>query len=222
MNSIFNKLNLYDFLGYIIPGSLIITILNDFFVKNLNVDFIFEVNDGNIIDVFLFIIISYFFGILIHELSQIVEQYFFKRVWNGFPSEKYLLDNCDKYSKEFKNELKKTIKSKFDITLNNTKEKNQEAFNLIYSKVQKLEGNDRIQLFNTIYGMCRSLFTGSIFGSALYITKLIIEWGKNDLANFTYILLFLVSSYLLYRRSTRFSKRFADYVYRDFYNYCKR
>jgi hypothetical protein len=221
MSSFFSKLNLYDFLGYIIPGSLIVLILNSFFENVLDTNFILNVNDGSIVETTSFIILSYFIGILMHELSQIIEKYFLKKIWGGFPSERFLLDNDEKYSEEFKNELKKVIESKYNIKLNNTRKKNQEAFNLIYSKVQKLDGNDKIQLFNTIYGMCRSLFSGVIVSSVFYIIKFFIEYGENNMVNMTYIMLFVSASYLLYRRSTRFSKRFADYVYRDFYNYYK-
>jgi len=189
------------------------------FINILDSNFIIDFNEGNILMTIIFIIFSYFFGILIHEIGQILEKHFFKKVWGGFPSERFLLEENGKYSHEHKNRLKKIIESEYNLKLNNTKEKNQEAFNLIYSKVQKKEGKDRIQLFNVIYGMCRSLFSGVIVSCFIFIIKFFLELGSNNVINLTYIFLFGFFSYLLFRRSTRFSERFADYVYRDFYNY---
>jgi hypothetical protein len=221
MNSFFNKLSIYDLLGYIIPGSLIILVLNDFFTNVLNEKFIIDISNGTIVESIVFVIISYFLGTIIHELSQIIEKYIFKKIWGGFPSEKFLLKDDKKYSVEFKNKMISLIESEYDIHLDNTKNKNQEAFNLIYSTVQKLDGKDKIQLFNTIYGMCRSLFSGVIVIIPFYLFRVCLKSG-DYVVNLVYIVIFSLSSYLLFRRCKRFSERFADYVYRDFYNYCNK
>ncbi|ATW26578.1 hypothetical protein [Candidatus Formimonas warabiya] len=222
MDKLIDKLSLYDFFGYIIPGFLGTWALNVFFVETLQVNFIFKLDVGFINSV-LFVAISYYIGVLLHELSELLQEHFFKRIWKGLPSERFLVDSDNKYSTEFKASLKKMIESKFGLIVGNDNKKSQEAFNLIYSGLQGAGKDEKAQLFNSLYGMYRNFFAGTVMCLLVFLIKGFVlvcrENWQSLFESFLYAFLFLLATLTLMRRLRRFGERLADYVIRDYYNY---
>lgn len=222
MEKAFDKLSLYDFFGYIIPGFLGIWALSVFFNEILGVNFISMTDQGFIKSV-LFLGMSYYVGVILHEISEWLQENVYKKIWKGMPSERFLMDDDSKYSLEFKLRLKEMIKIKYNLLLNNTSKTNQEAFNLMYSEIQSLGKDYKIQLFNALYGMCRNFIAGTILCIIIFLTKsliITIKLGINQtLDNYVYVLIFVLALLLLSRRLKRFGERFTDYVIRDSYNY---
>lgn len=222
MEKILDKLSLYDFFGYLIPGILVLLSMIIFLMDVFSFKLIIPFNN-EFVKTVLFITFSYYIGVITHEISEIIQEYIMKLKWGGLLSERFLNDNNEKYSCDFKIKLKDAILKEYGVDLGSADRKiNQEVFNLIYSKTQEMEGKDRIQLFNTLYGMYRNFFAGTFLCLLLYFIKSIVEFNTPNFINdIVIVAILLISCSLLLRRCKRFSDRFADYVYRDFYNYSK-
>jgi len=162
MKSLFDKLGIYDFLGFIIPGLLGILSAQVVYKDIFHLPFPLKLDDG-FINSFIFIAISYFIGIIMHEISEFVQEKLLKRIWGGFPSERFLLEDdktCPEIEKESYYALAKEAfqieEGKYD------KEKSQLVFDRFRTALQLAGKDERSQLFNTYYGMYRNFSTGSL------------------------------------------------------------
>mgnify|MGYP000985475016 FL=1 len=141
MKSLFDKLGIYDFLGFIIPGLLGILSAQVAYKDIFHLPFPLKLDDG-FINSFIFIAISYFIGIIMHEISEFVQEKLLKRIWGGFPSERFLLEDdktCPEIEKESYYALAKEAfqieEGKYD------KEKSQLVFDRFRTALQ-LAGKD--------------------------------------------------------------------------------
>lgn len=219
MDKILEKFSMYDFLGYFLPGSIVLFVLNNRYLDFSTILSTFSFNSEVFLAIY-FVILSYSIGMLSHEFSELIQKYLLSPLWGGLPSERFLSDKDKKYTIEYKEKIRNKINADFGILTGNDKKINQEAFNLIYSKVQKGSGNQRIQLFNSIYGMNRNIISGIVIciflGTLKYFEELnSSDWFSLDILNKSIIILVII---LVFRRAKRFSERFADYVFRDYMN----
>lgn len=221
MDKVFDKLSLYDFFGYIIPGFLGVWALSILFNDVLHISFLL-INDQGFINSIIFIGISYFIGVLLHEFSEWLQNNIYKKIWKGMPSEKFLLDDNHKYSANFKKNIKDMINEKYNIILCNDSKINQEVINLLYSELQASGKDYKVQLFNALYGMYRNFIAGSILCVLVFCAKAIVTIVNlgciNALDSIIYAFVFIIAVLILSRRLKRFGERFTDYVIRDSYN----
>jgi len=232
------KLNFYDFVGYLIPGTIFLLniywIFAGFFITDISF------NLKSIGDSFLFLVLSYLFGHIIQSYANKFEEKNIKE--NGsWESDHYLKPENEFYSKEFKNNLYSAIKDQFNIDIEkevNNKKRVQEVFNLCYTLIVQENLSSQTDIFNGFYGLYRGLniVKKVVLCSTLIITVkqlLYLMFNFNDvsflsvqLSNYDPQLLVVgimvsiftygVSSQLL-SRCKRFSNRFSDSVYRNFY-----
>ena len=174
MKSLFDKLGIYDFLGFIIPGLLGILSAQVVYKDIFHLPFPLKLDDG-FINSFIFIAISYFIGIIMHEISEFVQEKLLKRIWGGFPSERFLLEDdktCPEIEKESYYALAKEAfqieEGKYD------KEKSQLVFDRFRTALQLAGKDERSQLFNTYYGMYRNFSTGSLICFLTYFIYSIV------------------------------------------------
>lgn len=220
MDRIIDKFSVYDFMGYIIPGFFGVWSLRVFFNEVLLSDF-FSLEDQGSINIILFLGMSFYVGVLLHECGEFLQTHIYKRTWKGMPSERFLLDDDKQYSNGFKTELKIMIEDTYSLRLNNTLKLNQDAFNLIYSDIQNQTKNGKITTLNALCGMYRNFVAGTVFGLSVFVIQAIlvaVTFGLSEIAiSVMYILLFTMALLILSRRLKRFSERFVDYVFREFY-----
>ena len=211
MEKLIDKLSLYDFFGYFIPGLLGTWAINVFFTDVLCIDFFVKLEEG-FLNSIIFIAMSYYIGVILHETSECFQKYLFRPLWKGLPSEKFLQDNNTKYSAEIKALIKNMIKEKFGIEVDNSPIKNQEVFNLVYSSLQKGGKDEKVQLFNALYGMYRNFFAGTILCIIVFFIKSLLLWKNqvNTINSLSYTVLFVLCGLILLRRNKRFSERFVD------------
>jgi len=228
MKSLFDKLGIYDFLGFIIPGFLGILAAQVIYKDILRISFPMQLNDG-FIDSVILVVISYFVGVIMHELSQIVQERLLKRLWGGFPSERFLLEDdkiCSKIEKQSYYDLAKEV---FQIEEGEyDKEKSQLVFDRFRTALQ-LTGKDKwLQLFNTYYGMYRNFSTGSLVCFITYFIYTIIYWFKrivykvriaDDYSFMVTCIVFFIFTLILFRRTRRFGETYVKYVFRCFLEY---
>lgn len=228
MDSLLSKLGIYDILGYLIPGFLGIYSAKVLYQDIFNFKFPLNLSDGFVGSV-IFLVISYFVGIILHEISQIVQERFMKPIWGGFPSERFLLIEdplCSKKEKESYYQMAATV---FNIDMSSVdKAKSQLVFDRCRTALQIAGKDERSQLFNTYYGMFRNFTTGTlvcsivhIIFSGIYLFNLLIYSVKitNDISFFLTGVLFIVSTIILLRRTKRFGETYVKYVFRGFYDY---
>lgn len=224
MKSIFDKLGLYDFLGFIIPGFLGIFAAQVLYADIFHLPFPLKLDDG-FINSIVFIAISYFVGVIMHEISQFVQEKLLKRLWGGFPSEKFLLDNDKTCSKIEKESYYALAKESFQIEEGEyDKEKSQLVFDRFRTALQLAGKDERSQLFNTYYGMYRNFSTGSLVCFLTYflyaivcVFKLIAYKVRID--NYSFLVtggIFLIFTLILFRRTRRFGETYVKYVFRGF------
>jgi hypothetical protein len=225
MNSLFDKLGIYDFLGYIIPGFLGILATKVLYEDILRLPFPLKIDNG-FINSIIFIVISYFVGIIMHEISQLTQEKILKRIWNGFPSERFLLKDDKICSITEKEDYYAIAQEAFHIERGSyNKEKSQLVFDRFRTALQIAGKDERSQLFNTHYGMYRNFSTGTLLCfltyfsySIIYVFNLIAY--KTRISNdYSFILtgvIFLLFTLLLFRRTKRFGETYVKYVFRGF------
>lgn len=216
------KLSIYDIFGYIIPGFLglyaIDLLTTSFFGNPIKLE-----TPNQVILTTVYLSGALFFGIVLHEFSQILEEWVYKPIWRGFPSQRFLNSDNEKYSYQMKENLKNAAKEIFDFNVDdNDPDLSQQIFNLFYSKLQALGKDGNAQVFNSQYGMIRNFIAGTVLMMASLIISAIVYIAKHATFPTTEIYFFLMGVIILIilsRRLKRFGERFTDYIIRGFYVY---
>ncbi len=165
-----------------------------------------------------------FSGVIIHEFGEIIQKYIFIKLWNGFPSERFLLDDDTMYSIDVKNILKMAVKERYLLEFPKyTSKESHQIFNLFYTKLQSIGRDEKAQILNAQYGMVRSFIAGMMILTIIYgIISISITYSHGFLfAKYDIFLtcLSILILIILGRRLERFGKRFADYIIRGYYTY---
>ncbi len=219
MDKILEKFSFYDFIGYFLPGSLILLFVDNILVGRDMLP-MSGVGNNEILFSIYFVIVSYAVGFISHEFSEIVQKYVLRLIWKGMPSEKLLMDEDKTYTEEYKERIRKKIVDDYGLSISKNKKANQEIFNLVYSKVQKSSGKEKIQTFNSLYGFTRNFLGSIILCVLMQVTFRLLDgnailWTKDNIVVITITLCII---FLLLRRVKRFAIRFVDYVYREYLN----
>jgi len=236
-----SKFNFYDFIGYIIPGAFIFILLFWFLFAFFSFELPFKVISigGSI----LFLFFSYFLGHLVQSLGNIVEKKLLEK-WGGWFSEQFLRDDNNYYTCEFKNKLKKITCELFGFSYNGSsndeeqKKRREQIFNLCYSLIVQKNVALHTEIFNGIYGLYRGILivwdVGIIISFLITLKHLMwlfflvqdIEppigpfWRFENfqlILGIIFLFFFIFSHSTLESRLKRFSQRFVDSVYRNFY-----
>lgn len=235
-----DKFNLYDLLGYIVPGTLVCILLILFFNRVLGISSLTLESFQSFGESLIFLIVAYFVGQLVQARANVVEEKEI-RSWGGWFSQQFLRDSDGHYGTDFKKKLKNSIKEYFDIDVS-AKESGdkeyQEAFNLCYSLIVQKGAAQHTEIHNGIYSLYRGFIVTCQLGVLLFSIELakhisiigfkwivlrhfpMSEYGlEGVLVSFIFILLFLGGLTYSKKRLKRFGRRFADSVYRNFYVY---
>lgn len=218
-----DKLTIYDIIGILVPGFLglyaFYLISITFFSDLINIGMTNDIITGAI---YLFLLL--FSGVILHECGEILQKYIFMKLWNGFPSQRFLIDEDETYPKEIKDKLKAATKECFSLEFQKFgKMESQKIFDLYYTKLQSLGKDDRAQILNAQYGMIRSFIAGTLLLVISYSIITISTIFNKGLGYAKYdLFITLIGAIILYilaRRLGRFGSRFADYIIRGFYIY---
>ncbi|MDD2218417.1 MAG: hypothetical protein PHG06_09565 [Parabacteroides sp.] len=219
-NGFLSKLSIYDVLGYLIPGFLGLYAIDIVTTSLFDLPINFK-SPNQVILTTVYFCGALFMGVVLHELSQIMEDKIYIKIWGGFPSQRFLNEDNSKYSDQMKQSLKEAAADIFKIELKDGI-RSQEIFNLFYSKLQTLGKDGMIQNFNAQYGMIRNFLAGILMINLSLVISAVININRNHQAPAKEIWLIglgIVLICILSRRLRRFGERFADYVIRGFYIY---
>jgi len=214
--------SLYDFLGYLIPGMLTAwvgqVLMVDVFRLPLGLQF-----GRTETETAFFVVAAFVIGHFVQVVAQRLEPIALNpRVRSGkgwvrlFPSQRFRLESDQHFSTEFKAAFEQKASRVFRIPVGS-----REAFDLAYTYVITRGYGHHTEVFNAIYGMSRGLIVATLLGAGVYLTQAIdavTVHEDTDIAREAAILaaLLALGSALAFVRARRFSRRFADSVYRAF------
>jgi len=204
--------NLYDFLGYILPGFLLLGGVLFSLQRYFDVSIMNFISNSMAVESTAFIIFSFIIGHLIQGFSNPIEKIIYKIKWNGYPSNQFLDKQNKHFSQEYKNKLKEKLYNQFDLT---EKSSNKELFNSAYCYLIQKGCKGRIERFLALHGFYRGLMIscGALF--LLFLTLFVVKNLQTEILIFAMVL--FIATIIFYKRFIRFSVYFADTVYREFF-----
>lgn len=238
------KLSLYDFLAYILPGTVIAILLYWFSISFLDFTSFFHVSIPDAVSFLLFLIVSYFLGHVIQSIGAKYQKQ--KEEKNGWLSEKYLLDDNSHYTAEYKNRLKESIELYFDLKPDITdasdpdtqKRRQQETFYLCNSLLRQELSTSNSEIFRTICALYRSLYIvmrlGIVISALIFLKQLVwfilqvtpLKLPSNGFFAFNFEQLFLGIALAIFfwwvrsrlrLRWDQYTEYYVDSVYTNFY-----
>jgi hypothetical protein len=162
--------------------------------------------------------LAYVTGLLLQGISQGITEKILTKIWGGFPSARWLLQEDNRLSKGYKEKIFLLVQNNFNIAAesgpsrDDRMKRNQEIFYLCYNAVDKAKMSERPQLFNAQYGLFRCLLTSFcllLIGITILIT---IKPGGSGkalwLSSFS-----LVGIIISYFRAKKRGEDFAKSIY---------
>ncbi len=209
MNAILTRFGIYDLIAVLLSGITISTfsILIFQVIYKISIDDNLQVNDT-----LIFLVLSYFIGVVFQELSSLIQKFIWKNDKLLKISLKVSNDSHIYLSETEKSEVYSYVTQKLRL---NAKESNDSII-YNYCKFYILENFDtaRIDKDQSLSAMSRSL--------SLYfiILSIIISYNtifQPTLLNIILIILSLFFTVLFFHRTMRFAKLRYIYIFRTFY-----
>jgi hypothetical protein len=239
-----NKFNFYDFIGYIIPGSLACVFL--YWLLAGFAGFTITIELKSIGESILYLGLAYFLGHLVQAYGNSIEARAVKK-WGGWFSEQFLRDDNSYFTPNFKSALRDAMTNVFGESANlgniDQKARRQELFNLCYSLIVQEGAALHTEIFNGVYSLYRGMLAATNIGilvslliSAKQAILLLLRFFKVAVPSSSFLifsefhlsvgvgslLFFLLIRRTLDSRFKRFAQHFANSVYRNFYVWFKR
>ncbi len=158
MENLFKKLGIYDLMGVMIPG-VIVTLYYAYTFSSEFGDLCDKLKlDDNLYKMLLLVIISYFMGVVLHEIGT----YFIEILHNFFRTDLDIKDiKDDKISLNPFGNVRYNFKNEIAGAFNGNENYKHYVFEEIYSQI-KYGNRDRtlVDKFLSIYGLARGIFVG--------------------------------------------------------------
>lgn len=208
MNNILDKLGFYDLVAVLLTGMCISVISLYYFKYVFYFDFLSQ-NKIAINETLLFIIISYFIGLIFQELGSNIERKFFgkrKKLLKWFYYNNKILSD-DEINKIFKIVAEKT-KNQIDVL--------DICFVYNYCKIHNMKNQNihKADKDHSLSAMSRSF---SLYFFIMFISTFIFIFISKDIFVLIVSLLSAFLSVILWLRCLRFSKLKYEYILRSFY-----
>lgn len=212
------SLTLYQFLGYLIPGSVA-----SFAIFFLGAEyfglFSDELENASLVTVIVLLAVAYLVGFLIQSafVGRIERWLFWFPERGEMPSRFLLHDANETHSRAFKSRIS-SLRRKFNLSCDG-KLREQEYFELLYSRSIADGRGHLIENFNALYALSRGLTVAFLIATSIPITCLVHLYSIDDDrygSTLPWLLLaaFLAAVVLCARRARSYGERFADEVYR--------
>lgn len=235
------KFNFHDIVGYIIPGAANLGLFSWFSLSILGLSSPIEL--GNFGGIILFVGASYPIGHLIQVLGNFINDLITNK-WGGQFSEQFLRDDNEHYTAEFKENVKRFAHQFFGLSFDVDKKiqakRRQEIFHLCYSLIVIEKVAIRTEIFNSVCmlhrGLLGTLCIGIIVSAAITVKHIGVILatqksipllqaisGNYELKiGFIALVFFIILFWPVVLTLRRFSKHFANSVYRNFYVWYKK
>ena len=214
--------SVYDILGYMIPGLVVLWTGRVLARDVLGLDLVPELpNEAPTVTVLL--LAAPATGFLFQSLGRRIESDFINakvpdaegNTRRMFPSTRYRLESDSHFSAEFKNRFEIKAAETFGLPVGA-----REAFDLAYHYLLVNGQAALTERFNSLYGMARGLMLALALAGAVYGLEFLQEVDAKDKspaweALFIVVLLFAGTG-LAFIQARSFGRRFADSVFRGF------
>lgn len=237
--------NLYDFIGYLMPGAFVLALVYWLLVGFLGLPLPLSLDSVG--ESIVFLVAAYFAGHLIQMLGKRIERGKIEQ-WGGWFSERFLDDDDNFYSPEFKARIRALAQQVFHLTPASpgspaSRQQTREIFNLCYSLVMQEGIGAQTEVFNATYSLYRGMLAGmrvAVGVGALvgvkHLALYLLGWrgvplptvpfyAYSDLHLALAVLMLALAAVAIPRLAHQwkvFSQHFANSIYRGFYVWCIR
>lgn len=206
MNSIIEKITLYDFFGYLIPGSVFMSLLLVRLIQELGSDGLTDLKDFKSQLTVLFLLWSFLSGLILSELARVISDFADKR---GL-KDRYV-NSVKKAANIDESMLKEAIK-KSKLVENGDLIQNTDLLNylpMIYGTVQSDEKYKRLHNYASSETMYKNLTAAVLLGGIPEILFLPQKLQCGIIAGI--VVVWILSVILLMRRYYRFRIKKSAY-----------
>lgn len=206
MNSIIEKITLYDFFGYLIPGSVFMSLLLVRIIQELGSDGLTDLKDFKSQLTVLFLLWSFLSGLILSELARVISDFVDKR---GL-KDRYV-NSVKKAANIDESMLKEAIK-KSKLVENGDLIQNTDLLNylpMIYGTVQSDEKYKRLHNYASSETMYKNLTAAVLLGGIPEILFLPQKLQCGIIAGI--VVVWILSVILLMRRYYRFRIKKSTY-----------
>lgn len=206
MNSIIEKITLYDFFGYLIPGSVFMSLLLVRLIQELGSDGLTDLKDFKSQLTVLFLLWSFLSGLILSELARVISDFVDKR---GL-KDRYV-NSVKKAANIDESMLKEAIK-KSKLVENGDLIQNTDLLNylpMIYGTVQSDEKYKRLHNYASSETMYKNLTAAVLLGGIPEILFLPQKLQCGIIAGI--VVVWILSVILLMRRYYRFRIKKSAY-----------
>lgn len=216
MNRFWERLTLVDFLGFFIPGVVLLLPLL-LFIDSQTMQKLLEISGNEWIFSLFFVLLAYIAGSFVSELSKILNWCFLYR-WGGDPICLALKKGKkNHYSAEMQTLIKKLVKDRWGLSIEEDDQKIREAYGLIHIFVYKEGSYVKAQIFNGFFEMFRNLMMVFILLVLGGLIAFLLE--RIALGNYLVFLFFCAAAvWLSQSRALRFRLLAVRQIYGEFIN----
>lgn len=201
VDSALDKVGLYDFFGVFLSGMLMVVVS---FYLDLPLVNLIENTDNDIINVILFMLESYFLGLILQETSSAIDKKCFKfreKARSNFLNDNNKIIDNELELKSFR-ELANKILSIQDNNHVYSKDENGYVYYQCKTFLETCGKSDKVNRINSLYAMSRSLIVSL---SLCLIAYFICNIKSLGVQNFIVIFIIVLLILIFYRRTKRFS-----------------
>lgn len=206
MNSIIEKITLYDFFGYLIPGSVFMSLLLVRLIQELGSDGLTDLKDFKSQLTVLFLLWSFLSGLILSELARVISDFADKR---GL-KDRYV--NSVKKTANIDGSMLKEAIKKSKLVENGDLIQNTDLLNyapMIYGTVQSDEKYKRLHNYASSETMYKNLTAAVLLGGIPEILFLPQKLQCGIIAGI--VVVWIISVILLMRRYYRFRIKKSAY-----------
>ena len=207
MDSALDKVGLYDFLGVFLSGMLLVVVSLYLDLPLVN---LIENTNNDIINVILFMLESYFLGLILQESSSAIDKKYFKfreKARSNFLNDDNKIIDNELELNSFR-ELANKILSIQDNNHAYSKDENEYVYYQCKAFLETHGKSDKVNRINSLYAMSRSLIVSLPSCLISYFICNIKSLGvQSFLCVQSFIVIFIMALliFIFYRRTKRFS-----------------
>lgn len=201
MDSILDRIGLYDFLGVFISGMLVVVVS---YYLNFPLVNLIENTNSDIANVIILMLESYFLGMILQEASSIIDKKYFKfrqKAQSNFLNDNNNVINNELELKAFRKVANKILKKQTDNHVY-SKDENEYVYYQCKTFLEIHEKSDKINRINSLYAMSRSLIVSL---SLCLVAYAIYNIKSFSIQAFIVISILVLLIFIFYRRTERFS-----------------
>jgi len=236
-----SRFSFYDFLGYIIPGTILLLAVVYWAESVVDFDLLTLGSISDLGQTALFLAVAYLVGHLMQAFGRLIETHEVKR-WGGYFSVQFLRPDDTNYTEGFKAKLLRAIHDTFSLDPvenppdDTTRDARlQEMFNICYTFVVQRGIAQHAEIHNATYGFFRGSLVLWLAVIALFIVAVIrhasiaiagaLDYSDTSFDDLKWhlvtagvtVALAAATLPFLRGRFAHFGRRFVDAVYRSFY-----